>query len=665
MTPRKTFLFFVLLLILIVLPSALAAIPAPGDALRDLTTFFTGLVSGSASMENAYFISFILYFIIFIAIYMEGLKQIPIFGARGELNKQGKWFAVAAAGLSTIAIFIVDNVTNVTMAERLSYLVSPWGVWGGVMIAAIMAYITFRFLHDSELFKEHIMFAMAIAAAVGVTLAGFLLTMENLIGWGFLIMLLVFLVGALFAIFGRSSGSGGGSEGDSGGGRGGDEGGTDGDGSGGDGGSDDGTGGDDGGTGGGRPPGPEPPPTPPVRKGDDPPMPAKPVAGIPPKPVGPKPKEKSKNTLPKEKEVFKDLSPFFNPIRSQDGVGACTCFAATSIGEYIFNRINGRVEKKYLSPLYVYYYARQPVGKKGVIKVENGSCPYIVSDLLVKKGSCREELWKFEAAAAGKHTHEPDDKADEDAPKQRVVTVKALSHDPTQWAYEICVNQNPILFAALWPVDALVGFKEKLYHNPTPIFIGGGSSHEVVLVGYHSHYPHNGKGIPAFKIRNSWDISWGENGYVWVPADTLKKMAFKIYSPLVLEGWQKYQQEPKKKEQEKIPEVIKGLREVEKIAASIRDCTKKKEFIINGTERKKWVNSLYKLLEKVFDGREFGPDLNKVIELLYGKPQKVLKGYKGKNLRELCEEAEEEKDQENALFLAQEVLKAINTLKER
>jgi hypothetical protein len=148
-------------------------------------------------------------------------------------------------------------------------------------------------------------------------------------------------------------------------------------------------------------------------------------------------------------------------------------------------------------------------------------------------------------------------------------------------------------------------------------------------------------------------------------------MMMKIYSPLVLEGWQKYLPEQKKQEPEKIPEIIKGLREVEKIATAIKSSAKKKEFIINGKERKEWVNSLRKLLE-VFEGREFGPGMNKVLELLYGEPKKVLKGYKGKNLRELCETVGEEKapedalkDQEDALSLAEEVLKAIAALKER
>jgi len=193
-----------LLLIFVLLVSlfssgVLAAVPTAGDALRNLGTFFKGLVTGAASMDNAYFISFILYFILFLAIFIEGLRTIPIFGAKGELNKQGKVFGVAASALATIALFVVDQRTGVSTADRVTHLVAPFGIWGGMVIAGIVAFITYKMVKDSDLFKEEILMAMAIAAAVGVTFAGFLLSLENLLGWGFLIMLLVFIVGVIRA----------------------------------------------------------------------------------------------------------------------------------------------------------------------------------------------------------------------------------------------------------------------------------------------------------------------------------------------------------------------------------------------------------------------------------------------------------------------------------
>ncbi|MBU0470128.1 MAG: hypothetical protein KKA62_00275 [Nanoarchaeota archaeon] len=225
-----------LLLTTIFFYSALAAVPTPGSSFSGLLDFFRGIFTGTATMEDAYLISFILYFVLFLAIFMEGIKIIPFFGARGEITKPGKAFAIAAAGLSTIALFIVEQGTQVSTADRISHLTAPFGVWGGVIIATILAYMAFRFIYDTELFKEHVIIAMAIAVAIGVTLAGFLLTMDTLIGWGFLILLLSFLIGLIVAlfekgwsIFGGGSGNGGGTGrgGSNGGGRGGSDDGRD------------------------------------------------------------------------------------------------------------------------------------------------------------------------------------------------------------------------------------------------------------------------------------------------------------------------------------------------------------------------------------------------------------------------------------------------------
>jgi hypothetical protein len=191
--------YFLLLLALI--NTALAQPVAPKDAFSTTFSFFRGLSSGSGSVESAYFISVILYFIIFLTIFMEGVKLIKFFGAGGEVSKQGKWFSIAAAALSTIALFFVDQRSGVSTTERLQSLVLPFGIWGGLVIAAVIAYITYRFMKDTEVFEEHIMIAMAIAAAVGITLAGFLLNINQMVGWGFLLLLASFIVGAVVAVF--------------------------------------------------------------------------------------------------------------------------------------------------------------------------------------------------------------------------------------------------------------------------------------------------------------------------------------------------------------------------------------------------------------------------------------------------------------------------------
>ncbi len=200
---RISYLILLSLLLLVVSSSlALAAVPAPssvGDMLSKVLNFFKYLFTGKANLEDTYFIVFILYFVIFLAIFMEALKFISFFGERGTVSKQGKVFAVAAAALSTLALFLIDSASGTTGISRLESLVAPFGVWGAVVLAVVIAWITYQMFKDTAVFREEIMTSMAIAGAVGVTFAGFLLSMDQLVGWGFFILLLVFLVGAIRA----------------------------------------------------------------------------------------------------------------------------------------------------------------------------------------------------------------------------------------------------------------------------------------------------------------------------------------------------------------------------------------------------------------------------------------------------------------------------------
>ena len=214
----KNIILPTLILISLFSITVFAAVPTPGDYVSntgvggifsDVLSFFKGLFTGNASIEDAYFISFILYFVIFVAIFMEGIRNLKLFGSKGEVNKQGKIFAVAASALSTFAIFIAETNTGVSTTERLNYLLAPFGVWGGLAIAAIVAYISFKLVHESEALKEEVMLAIAIAISVGATFAGFLLSLDNLIGWGFLIMLLAMIIAAIRAFtLNRAEGAG-------------------------------------------------------------------------------------------------------------------------------------------------------------------------------------------------------------------------------------------------------------------------------------------------------------------------------------------------------------------------------------------------------------------------------------------------------------------------
>jgi hypothetical protein len=327
-----------------------------------------------------------------------------------------------------------------------------------------------------------------------------------------------------------------------------------------------------------RPPGPEPPLTPPSRNPRDPPMPRdRPKFGVDPKePPIPIPKEPKKPKIPDDKVIRPiDLSiDFFNPIRSQADMGACTAFAATSMFEYFFNVLGVHdLAKRYLSPLFLYYHSRKRQGKE---HLDEGTGGRLAVDTLQKMGVCMEDLWTFELARTGKFAKPPSREAEMDALLKKIEYYSELDPtDPDQWVHAIDDDHNPCYICSFVPKDWDYYFKKKgLYTNYKPELSiddkGNYERHAMVLVGYHSHYPHEGKGIKAFKIRNSWDVNWGENGYIWVPAEILKEDL--IYFVSIFKGWKKddkgflkeKESEHDLKETEEILERIKEYAEGEK-----------------------------------------------------------------------------------------------------
>ena len=171
----------------------------PADLGDGLSGFFTGLkelfTGGETNYDNWYLMSFLLYFIIFMAIFWEGVHFLPIFGDKGDVNNAGKWFAGAAAGLSTLSIFFVEQATQKTTRSLIQDLLAPFGLYGAFAIAALMTYITYKFLTDTELFEEKALMAMGISASIGLVMVGYILTSNTLLGWGLVIMSFIIVAG--------------------------------------------------------------------------------------------------------------------------------------------------------------------------------------------------------------------------------------------------------------------------------------------------------------------------------------------------------------------------------------------------------------------------------------------------------------------------------------
>jgi len=53
--------------------------------------------------------------------------------------------------------------------------------------------------------------------------------------------------------------------------------------------------------------------------------------------------------------------------------------------------------------------------------------------------------------------------------------------------------------------------------------------HAMTIVGFDDNKSKSGQNIPSFKIINSWGSSWGDNGYLWVSREVLRRMVKEVY----------------------------------------------------------------------------------------------------------------------------------------
>ena len=186
--------------------SALAAegVPTASEMFKnlfsDLSIFAKGVMVGSASMDNTYFLVFIAYFILILAIYVEGLKFLPLFGGKGDISTPGKWFAFAATTLSVMGIFVAEQASGQSSQELINMALAPFGVWAGLALAGIFALIVFLAGKDSGLFEKHMTLGITYSLAVGMIFAGFFLSQANVIGWGYFLMIIAIIVGIIVVI---------------------------------------------------------------------------------------------------------------------------------------------------------------------------------------------------------------------------------------------------------------------------------------------------------------------------------------------------------------------------------------------------------------------------------------------------------------------------------
>lgn len=205
-----------------------------------------------------------------------------------------------------------------------------------------------------------------------------------------------------------------------------------------------------------------------------------------------------------------DLREWASPVDSQMNLGSCSANAAVNAYELLTIK-NNREKYTDLSRLFVYYNTRST---EGTISEDVGA--YLVNTVksLATYGVCSETLWPYDAT---KFTSEPSSECYSDALTRKITNYRKL--EGIDHYLDALNNDIPIVFGT----TIHKSFDSVSYNNPIlPLpskedsVIGG---HAMCMVGY--DYPKK-----LLLAKNSYGISWGDQGYCWIPFEYAKTEFF-------------------------------------------------------------------------------------------------------------------------------------------
>ena len=211
-----------------------------------------------------------------------------------------------------------------------------------------------------------------------------------------------------------------------------------------------------------------------------------------------------------------DLSKWCGPVKNQGDLGSCTGHAFSEGLEWIFRKYLGK--QPILSPLYVYSHE---LIDNGNFPNDEGSDGTTGSTVVIANGACEDILYPDASQAI----QQPTSAMDANAAQYKMgayhglvgsATAQSVLGDPVPWP----VAMGFTVYDS-FESDAVASSGIYNPNTSSEQVVGG---HEVLLVGYDLGVAPTLRPAgcpPAFKVLNSWGVTWGLGGFFWATVSVL------------------------------------------------------------------------------------------------------------------------------------------------